>query len=91
MSNQIISDLNQRYTVKKYDSSKRISSEDLTKVNAEAKEHILNKIPESNLMQTANKEALEAISLMQNLVETIGWKLDFSSLELPVSNQKTLQ
>jgi nitroreductase/dihydropteridine reductase len=29
VSNQIISDLNQRYTVKKYDSSKRISSEDL--------------------------------------------------------------
>ena len=32
MSNQIISDLNQRYTVKKYDSSKRISSEDLTTI-----------------------------------------------------------
>ena len=69
----------------------KFSSEDLTKVNAEAKEHILNKIPESNLMQTANKEALEAISLMQNLVETIGWKLDFSTLEIPESNQKSLE
>ena len=69
----------------------KFSSEDLTKVNTEAKEHILNKIPESNLMQTANKEALEAISLMQNLVETIGWKLDFSTLEIPESNQKSLE
>lgn len=63
----------------------KFSSEDLTKVNEEAKKHILQKIPESNLMQTANQEALEAISLMQNLVETIGWKLDYSALELPLS------
>ncbi|PKH50473.1 hypothetical protein CXF68_07090 [Tenacibaculum sp. Bg11-29] len=69
----------------------KFSSEDLTEVNKEAKEHILQKIPESNLMQTANKEALEAISLMENLVETIGWKLDFSALELSASSQKPIE
>lgn len=69
----------------------KFSSEDLTQVNQEAKEHILQKIPESNLMQTANKEALEAIVLMQNLVETIGWKLDYTALELPTSDQKLLE
>ncbi len=69
----------------------KFSSEDLTEVNKEAKEHILQKIPESNLMQTANKEAIEAITLMQNLVETIGWKLDFSALELPESSQKLIE
>ena len=69
----------------------KFSSEDLTEVNKEAKEHILQKIPESNLMQTANKEALEAISLMENLVETIGWKLDFSALELSASNLKSIE
>ena len=68
----------------------KFNSEDLTKVNQEAKEHILQKIPESNLMQTANKEALEAILLMQNLVETIGWKLDYSALEIPASSQKMI-
>ncbi|CAM1355243.1 MULTISPECIES: DUF4230 domain-containing protein [Tenacibaculum] len=61
----------------------KFSSDDLTKVNAEAKDHISQKVPESNLMQTANREALEAIMLMNSLVETIGWKLDYSSLELP--------
>lgn len=61
----------------------KFNSEDLTKVNAEAKEHIIDKVPESNLMQTANKEALEALELMHNLVETIGWKLDATALELP--------
>ncbi|WP_028887968.1 DUF4230 domain-containing protein [Tenacibaculum ovolyticum] len=69
----------------------KFSSEDLTEVNKEAKEHILQKIPDSNLMQTANKEALEAISLMENLVETIGWKLDFSALELSASNLKPIE
>ncbi len=69
----------------------KFNSEDLTQVNKEAKEHILQKIPESNLMQTANQEALEAILLMQNLVETIGWKLDYSALELPPSNQKLIE
>lgn len=61
----------------------KFSSDDLTKVNAEAKDHISQKVPESNLMQTANREALEAIMLMNSLVETIGWKLDYSLLELP--------
>lgn len=69
----------------------KFSSEDLTEVNKEAKEHILQKIPESNLMQTANKEAVEAITLMQNLVETIGWKLDYSALELPESSIKAIE
>lgn len=68
----------------------KFSSEDLTKVNKEAKEHILQKIPESNLMHTASQEALEAIMLMENLVATIGWKLDYSALELPSSTTKNI-
>lgn len=68
----------------------KFNSEDLTKVNQAAKEHILQKIPESNLMQVANTEALEAIALMENLVETIGWKLDYSVLELPIGSTKLL-
>ena len=69
----------------------KFDSEDLTALNKEAKEHILQKIPESNLMETASKEALEAISLMENLVETIGWSLDYSMLELPIATQKKLK
>jgi len=66
------------------------NSEDLTEINKQAKEHILNKIPESNLMQTANQEALNAIVLMESLVETIGWKLDYTALELPSRNTRKL-
>ncbi|NNG09448.1 MAG: DUF4230 domain-containing protein [Arenibacter sp.] len=59
---------------------------DLTKLNAEARQHIQEKIPESGLMDTANKEALEAILLIEKIVETIGWKLDYTALEM--SNRK---
>lgn len=69
----------------------KFDSADLTALNKEAKEHILQKIPESNLMETASREALEAISLMENLVETIGWTLDYSALELPMATQKKLK
>ncbi|APG65389.1 hypothetical protein LPB136_08490 [Tenacibaculum todarodis] len=69
----------------------KFDASDLTALNKEAKEHILDKIPESNLMETASKEALEAIHLMENLVETIGWSLDYSQLELPMSAQKKLK
>ncbi len=69
----------------------KFNSDDLTKVNQAAKEHVLQKIPNSNLMQAANHEALEAIALMKNLIEAIGWKLDYSAIELPSDNIKLLE
>ncbi len=58
------------------------TSDDLTEANRNAKQHIIDKIPESGLMQTAQKEALTAIQMMEGLAATIGWKLDYSSLML---------
>lgn len=58
------------------------SPDDLTKLNVEAKEHIKQKIPESGLMDTARKEALQAVFLVEKIVETIGWTLDYSALEI---------
>lgn len=57
---------------------------DLTTLNKEAKKHILDKVPQSGLMETANKEALEAVLIIEKIVETIGWKLDYSALELHI-------
>ncbi|MEN1784612.1 MAG: DUF4230 domain-containing protein [Bacteroidota bacterium] len=67
------------------------SSNDLTDLNAKAKEHIRDKIPESGLIDTAKKEALEAVLIIEKIVGTIGWKLDFSALELPDETLKTLK
>ncbi|WP_025742372.1 DUF4230 domain-containing protein [Aquimarina pacifica] len=58
------------------------TSSDLTELNKEAKEFIVNKIPQSGLMESAKKEALIAISLMETLAEAIGWTLDYSALTL---------
>jgi len=56
--------------------------DDLTALNKEAKAHIREKIPQSGLMETARHEALEAVLLMEKIVETIGWKLDYEALKL---------
>jgi len=63
---------------------------DLTSLNKEAKKHILEKIPESGLMDTARREALEAVLLIEKIVETIGWKLDYTALEITEKQKKLL-
>lgn len=40
-------------------------------------------------MDTARKEAIQAVLLIEKIVETIGWKLDYSALEIS-ENQKNL-
>ncbi len=68
----------------------KFASDDLTELNKEAKQHILEKIPESGLIETAKKEALEAILIIESIVETIGWKLDYSALEIENKKDKLL-
>lgn len=67
------------------------SSKDLTQLNSEAKEHIKQKIPESGLMESAKKEALQAVLVVEKIVETIGWTLDYSALEMLETDQKLLE
>ncbi len=60
----------------------KFEATDLTDLHNEAKFHIEDKIPESGLIQVAQKEALETILLMETIVETIGWTLDYSALKI---------
>ncbi|NNM35668.1 MAG: DUF4230 domain-containing protein [Nitrosopumilus sp.] len=69
----------------------KFDASDLTELQVEAKTHIMDKIPESGLYDVAKTEALEAISLIENLVETIGWKLDYSALEIQKAKQKQIE
>ncbi len=64
--------------------------DDLTVLNQEAKKHIREKIPESGLMETAKKEALQTVLLIEKIVETIGWQLDYTALEIPEAEKKKL-
>ncbi|WP_420571903.1 DUF4230 domain-containing protein [Kordia sp.] len=61
----------------------KFGAEDLTKLNKEAKQHIIDKVPQSGLLESARKEALDAILVIKKIVETIGWELDYSEITLP--------
>ncbi|MCL6293942.1 DUF4230 domain-containing protein [Jejuia spongiicola] len=69
----------------------KFEATDLTDLHTEAKQHIKDKIPESGLIQVAQKEALETILLMETIVETIGWKLDYSALKLEDASVKKIE
>jgi len=69
----------------------KFEAEDLTTLNKEAKQFIIDKIPESGLIETANKELLEAIDIITNIVETIGWKVDHSTLNINTQKQLELK
>jgi hypothetical protein len=84
----IESDIN--YYDKKDGMFNKFEAADLTELHTKAKEHIRDKIPESGLYNVAKQEALEAIKLIENLVETIGWKLDYSALKIESETVKQL-
>jgi len=65
-----------------------MTSSDLTAINKEAKQHIVDKIPNCGILEEASLKALETIQLMEKLAETIHWELDYSSLEIPENIQK---
>lgn len=69
-----------KYYDKKDGFFNKFDSSDLTELNTKAKEHVMLKIPESSLLETAKNEALEAVLMIQNIVETIGWTLDYQDL-----------
>ena len=69
----------------------KFEASDLTELHTKAKAHIMDKIPESGLYNVARQEALEAIQLIENLVETIGWTLDYSALTIESRDNKSLK
>jgi hypothetical protein len=69
----------------------KFNADDLTKLNKEAKQHIIDKVPESGLLTTAKQEALNAILVIEKIVETIGWELDYSEITLPDDDRNYLK
>ena len=69
----------------------KFEATDLTELHSEAKKHIQDKIPESGLYEIAGREALETVLLIENIVQTIGWKLDYSALKIEDQQIKILE
>ncbi|MBT8318057.1 MAG: DUF4230 domain-containing protein [Lutibacter sp.] len=74
-----------KYYDKKDGFFNKFEAEDLTTLNKESKSFIIDKIPESGLLETANKEALDTVLMIEKLIETSGWKLNYS--QLMIENQ----
>jgi len=68
----------------------KFKPEELSKINEDSKQFILDKIPNSTLMATAKKEAMQSIYIMENIVQTIGWKMDYSALKIDQKDIKSL-
>jgi len=81
-------------TIKYYDKKdglfNKFDASYLTDLNREANEFIDEKIPESGLLTTASKEALDTILMIEQLLETSGWTLNYSQLVLPNGESKKL-
>lgn len=82
---------NLNYYDKKDGYFNKFEAADLTALNEEAKQHILEKVPESGLYNVAKQEALESLQLIENIVETIGWTLDYQSLTIHSEEQPKLR
>jgi len=82
---------NLNYYDKKDGYFNKFEATDLTELHSEAKKHIQDKIPESGLYEIAGKEAIETILLIENIVQTIGWKLDYSSLNVETKQPKHIK
>jgi len=67
------------------------TTSDLTDINRDAKKAIVDKIPQSGLMDQAKKEALDTIVLMEKIVETIGWKLDYTALTIEDAENRKIE
>ncbi len=82
---------NMNYYDKKDGYFNKFEASDLTELHQEAKKHIRDKITESVLIKAAQKEALQTILLMENIVETIGWKLDYTALKIEDASNKRIE
>ena len=71
-----------KYYDKKDGWANPMTAADLTEINKEAKNHIIDKVPGSGLLEEAKRQALDTIRLMEQLVATINWKLDYSEMEI---------
>jgi len=82
---------NLKYYDKKDGMFNKFQANDLTALHNEAKLHIREKVPSSGLFQIAQQEVLDSILIIEGIVQTIGWKLDYSALEIENKSTKELK
>ena len=66
----------------------KFDAEELTELNKKVKQNIAEKIPDSPLLRSAQTKALETINIMEQMVDTFGWKLDYDKNVQPKLSKK---
>jgi hypothetical protein len=79
-----------KYYDKKDGIFNKFEAADLTELQKEAKQFIVDKIPETGLYISAKKEALDTILMIEKMMETSGWKLNYSQFLSESSERKKL-
>jgi len=67
----------------------KFAAKDLSELNKKVKQNIEEKIPDSELFLSAKSKALETVKMIEELVSTFGWKLEYKNIEL--KNVKVLK
>ena len=68
----------------------KFAAADLTQLNKKVRENIENKIPESGVLRTAHDKAFETIKMIEQIVDTFGWKLIYKDLQFPEKSIKKI-
>lgn len=79
-----------KYYDKKDGIFNKFEAADLTELQKEAKQFIVDKIPDTGLYISAKKEALDTILMIEKMMETSGWKLNYSQFLSETSDRKKL-
>jgi len=66
----------------------KFAAADLSELNKKVKQNIEEKIPDSELLLSAKAKALETIEMIEQLVSTFGWELDY---DIEKQNIKALE
>ncbi|RPD99654.1 DUF4230 domain-containing protein [Aureibaculum marinum] len=59
----------------------KFAASDLSNLNKKVRMNIEEKIPESELLSSATSKALDTVKIIEQMVGTFGWKLDYNGLE----------
>ena len=68
----------------------KINEADLTNMNKRSKEFIREKVEQSNLVQIAKDQANDTISLVQQLIESVGWQFEAEHRKLSATKVKEI-
>ena len=58
----------------------KFAANDLSELNKKVKQNIEGKIPDSELLYSAKSKALDTVKMIEQLVSTFGWHLDYNNL-----------